>query len=293
MILCNTPSETMSVEMYNDDFPNNHQWIHLMPQGSRIFVPHFATSNLSNNIKFVKFIIDNKLVPVVYCAARNIENEVKLNEIINDFVHSGVTEFLFLAGAGKIPKGYYSNSLQILSSGVLQKHDNISVSFAGHPEEHPIINESIMWQFLKDKINYAKKYGINSSITTQFCFSPHPYIDFLDKLQDSDICVPVRLGVAGNVGYKKLLKYSKISGVGKSIEKLISEENKNKSESYSPKKLIDEINDKLNSKSYNFPVYLHLYPFGNVSDSLNDLSSNQNDNLNIISPYSIKSDVIN
>ena len=68
------------------------------------------------------------------------------------------------------PLGPFSDSLQILNSGLLEKHQIRKFGVAGHPEGSPDISKDKLTTAITDKNHWAKNSDIEAYITTQFCF---------------------------------------------------------------------------------------------------------------------------
>ena len=266
----------ISVEVLSNDLKKMNEWRGYLDADSRVFVPHFRNGCTETSIRTAVKLLDGGLTPIAHVAARNVADEHELERIIAGFSGAGVREFLFLGGGENPPAGKFDNVMQMLETGVLERHNVARVGFAGHPEEHPEKDRKIMRQALLDKLEYAAAHNLDAFIATQFCFTVTPYFEFLDWLKSRDIKVPVRLGLAGRVGAQKLLKFAVISGIGRSLGffrrqfgKTIGMVN------FSPEGMIAEIAGRLAVRRYDFPVHLHFYPFGAVRETLAVVSESQ------------------
>ncbi len=266
----------ISVEVLNADLKRMDEWREHMETGARVFVPHFRNGSVESGVRTAVKLLDSGLTPIAHVAARNVADEHELERIVAGFSGAGVREFLFLGGGENPPAGKFDSALQMLETGVLQRHNAARVGFAGHPEDHPKQGRKIMQQALLDKLEYADVHNLDAFIATQFCFTVTPYFQFLDWLKSRDINVPVRLGLAGRVGAQKLLRFAVISGIGRSLGffrrqfgKTIGMVN------FSPEGMMAEIAGRLAVRRYDFPVHLHFYPFGAVRETLAVVSEAQ------------------
>ena len=117
-----------------------------------VYIPHFRNvGNLSEKARMAAQLIDNDFRPVVHIAARNVRDEKELDHIVSGMTAVGVQEFLLLGGGEAKPLGEYDSAMQILSSGVLERHGVKRVGFAGHPENHPDQPRNTMRRALTEK----------------------------------------------------------------------------------------------------------------------------------------------
>ena len=266
----------MSIEILNADIKRMEEWREYLSADARVFIPHFRNGDTAANIRTAGNLIDGDMLPVAHVAARNVADEDELERIVAGFSGIGVREFLFLGGGDNPPAGQFDNALQMLRTGVLQRHGALRVGFAGHPEEHPEQSRDIMRAALLQKLDYAAQNNLESFIATQFCFAVTPYFEFLDWLKSENISVPVRLGLAGRVNAKKLLKFAVISGIGRSLGFFRSQFGKTVGlVNFSPEGMMAEIAGRLAVRRYDFPVHLHFYPFGAVRETLAVISEAQ------------------
>ena len=71
-----------------------------------------------------------------------------------------------------------------------------------------------MW--MEKKIDAVRAHGMVPLIVTQFAFDDDAIVEWLGEMRDRGIDVPVRLGVPGPAGIKRLLGFAKRCGVGAS-----------------------------------------------------------------------------
>ena len=265
-----------SVEVLQADIRKIGEWREHIADGARVFVPHFRNGDAAANIRAAGKLIDGGMTPVAHIAARNIADEDELERIVAGYAGVGVREFLFLGGGDNPPIGKFDNVLQMLHTGVLQRHRARKIGFAGHPEEHPQQSRKIMRDALLAKLEYAAANNLESFIATQFCFAVTPYFEFLDWLKSRGVSVPVRLGLAGRVNAQKLLKFAVISGIGSSLKFLRNQFGKSVGLiNFSPEGMMAEIAGRLAVRRYDFPVHLHFYPFGAVRETLAIVAESQ------------------
>jgi len=160
------------------------------------------------------------LFPVPHIGARHIESEQHLDALIGAFVGVGVDRVLLIGGERDKPLGPYDSSLQVMQSGVLQKHNIRRAGISGFPEGHPKISEQMLAESTVAKMKYGREIGLTLQIVTQFVFEGEPIAAWLKKLRGLGVDLPVRIGLAGPAGIATLTRYAMHCGVGNSIRAL-------------------------------------------------------------------------
>ncbi len=258
-----------SIELTAQDIGNIGKWVGRAKPESRIFVPHFRGMDYTRNVRAAGELLSAGFCPVAHISARNVRDEDELERMVAGMSGVGVKEFLLLGGGENPPAGGFDSALQMLKTGVLSRHRAGRVAFAGHPENHPEQERGVMREALKEKIGLAQEMGLNPFVVTQFCFAATPFFEFLDWLKGAGICVPVRLGLAGRVRAKKLMKFAVACGIGRSLSFFRRQFGKTVGlVNYSPEGLLAEIAGRIAVHNYEFPVSVHFYPFGAVSETL-------------------------
>src|SRR5262249_3055937 len=126
---------------------------------------------------------------------------------------AGIVQVLIVAGDTAEPAGQFHSTLQILESGLLEKHQIRSIGVAGHPEGHPQVSSSVLRDALNRKNAYAAKTGVNMYIVTQFTFSAEPVIAWERSHREDIGDLPVTVGLPGLATAGTLLKYAVECGV--------------------------------------------------------------------------------
>ena len=258
-----------SIELTAADIKNIGKWKARAREVSRVFVPHFRGAEYAGNIRGASDLLSAGFKPVAHISARNVKDEDELERMVAGMSGIGVREFLLLGGGENPPAGKFDSALQMLNTGAFVRHGAQRVAFAGHPEEHPEQKTATMRAALLQKIHAAQEMKLNPYIVTQFCFAATPFFDFLDWLKDERVTVPVRLGLAGRVSAHKLLKFAVACGIGRSLSFFRRQFDKSVGlVNYSPEGLLAELAGRIAVRSYDFPVSVHFYPFGAVSETL-------------------------
>ena len=259
----------ISLEVTAGDMKVAKKWLPALPPDAPVFVPHFRGREFTQNIQMTSDLVAAGVRPVPHLAARNIRDADELERMVAGLAGVGAREFLLLGGGENPPAGQFDSAVQLLQTGVFQRHNARRVGFAGHPEAHPEQDQATMRRALLEKIAVAKKSNIDFFIATQFCFAAAPFFDFLDWLKSEGVCAPVRLGLAGRVNAAKLMKFAVACGIGRSVKFLQKRfDAASLLVNYSPEGLLSELAARISVRQYNFPVGVHFYPFGAVRETL-------------------------
>jgi methylenetetrahydrofolate reductase (NADH) len=160
------------------------------------------------------------LYPVPHIGARHLESTAQFDDLLGRFVGEGVDRALLIGGEREKPLGPYDSALQMMQSGLLQKHNIKRARISGFPEGHPAISEQMLGQSMVEKMKYGRSIGLELQIVTQFCFEGPPIGDWLKRIRALGVDLPVRIGLAGPAGIATLTRYAMHCGVGNSIRAL-------------------------------------------------------------------------
>jgi len=161
------------------------------------------------------------LFPSPHIVARHLESAAQLDDLLSRFAgEAGVDRGLLVGGDRTKPLGPYDATLQVIQSGLLQRHKILRVGISGLPEGHPVISERVLDESMVAKMNLARQIGLQVHIVTQFCFEGEPIVAWLKRIRAMGVDLPVRIGLAGPAGIATLMKYALHCGVGNSIRAL-------------------------------------------------------------------------
>lgn len=190
----------------------------LVAAGKRIYIPHTPRTELRDTVELATRLRKETMEPVPHLAARRIVNLAVLDDFLARLSgEAGVSQVLIVAGDAE-PSGVLGSALEILESGVLEKHGIRTIGVAGHPEGHPDISEAVLRDALRRKNLYAQKTGTSLFIVTQFTFSAAPVIAW-EVSHGADIgLLPITVGLPGLATARTLLKYAVECGIGESLK---------------------------------------------------------------------------
>jgi methylenetetrahydrofolate reductase (NADPH) len=160
------------------------------------------------------------IFPVPHIGARHLESVAQLDDLLARFAGEGVDRVLLIGGERDKPLGPFDSTLQVMQSGLLQKHNFRRAGISGFPEGHPKLSEQVLNDSTVTKMKYAREIGLDVWIVTQFVFEGQPVAEWLKGLRALGVDLPVHIGLAGPAGIATLTKYALACGVGNSIRAL-------------------------------------------------------------------------
>lgn len=243
--------------------------------GTQIAVTFLPGEEIEQRVEAAVLVRELGFEPIVHLSARRIGSEEILDNYLRDITtRAGVKRVFIIAGDPPEPEGPYSDSLQIIETGLLEKHGIEIVGVGGHPEGHPNNTPEQLWDWMERKIAAVRAHGMTPLVVTQFAFDDDAIVEWVAEMRTRGIDVPVRLGVPGPAGIKRLLGFAKRCGVGASasVMKKYGISLTNLLGNAGPDKLVASLDAKLNQEDHG-RVRLHLYPFGALKASAEWINS--------------------
>ena len=155
-------------------------------------------------------------MPVPHVSARRLHSQAMLEEFLAALQDLGATDLLVVGGDPATPHGPYADSVAVMGSGLLQRYGVRHVGIAGYPEGHPAISTPALWAALVDKATLLREQRLPGAIITQFGFDADPVLDWVEAVRARGIDLPIRVGVPGPVGVRRLVRYAVRFGIGTS-----------------------------------------------------------------------------
>jgi methylenetetrahydrofolate reductase (NADPH) len=191
----------------------------IVPAGTKLFIAHVPGTDPADTVTLATRLRNEGMEPVPHVVARRIERLALLDDFLGRLAgDAGVQQILVVAGDVSEPVGALTSGLEILESGLVEKHGIRKVGVAGHPEGHRDVADDALRDALRRKNEYARRTGAQVQIVTQFTFSADPVISW-EASHRADIGeLPVVVGLPGLATTKTLLKYAIDCGVGASLQ---------------------------------------------------------------------------
>ena len=257
-----------SLEMTAKEIEGLREAAPLIRPGTQVAVTFLPGEELAQRVEAAVLVRELGFEPIVHLSARRIESAEQLDWYLGEITTKAKVKRVFIiAGDPPEPEGPYSDSLQIIETGLLEKHGIEIVGVGGHPEGHPNNTPAELWVWMEKKLAAIRAHGMVPLVVTQFAFDDDAIVNWLAEMRQRGIDVPVRLGVPGPAGIKRLLGFAKRCGVGASasVMKKYGISLTNLIGSAGPDKLVNSLDKKLGAEHGR--VRLHLYPFGALTAS--------------------------
>ena len=263
-----TLMQDFSLEMTGKDVEALREAAPAIPAGTRINVTFLGNEDLDMRVTAAKAVKELGFIPVPHISARRLRSEDELQEFLQALADVDAVKHVFAVGGDPAePMGPYGSSLEMLQSGIFPDFGVEDVSIAGYPEGHPDISDEILARELNGKVDLLKEQNLSGVILTQFGFDTDPVAKWLNELAAQNIAIPVRIGVPGPAGIKRLLGYAKRFGVASSagIVKKYGFSLTNLMGSAGPDKFLRNLAEEASTSNYQGTVGVHFYTFGGMA----------------------------
>lgn len=208
--------------------------------------------------------------PVPHIAARSIPSREFLENGLEQLCgEAGVSRVLLIGGAMPVPVGDFSDSMQLLETGLFDRFGIHQIGLAAHPEGSPDISDEAIGKALRWKNEFARRTDASLYLVTQFCFEAEPIIAWDKCLQAEGNRLPVHIGIPGLATVKTLLGHAKACGIGPSM-RFIARQAMNVAKLLTvsaPDKLVYELATYKASDPACGIAGVHMYPLGGLKKS--------------------------
>ena len=159
---------------------------------------------------------------VPHIAARRFASGAELDRHLGRLSDdAGVRRVLVIGGDVAAPAGPFFAAIEVIESGLLQSRGIVEVGIAGYPDGHPRLSVTELDRAVAAKVEAAAATGLAVHVVTQFGFSAPGILNWIRRLRDQGIDLPVRIGLAGPTTLSGLLRYARICGVTASAQGLM------------------------------------------------------------------------
>ena len=258
-----------SLEMTAKELNGLREAAPLIRPKTQVAVTFLPGEEMDQRVEAAKLVRELGFEPIVHISARRLTSKEELDTYLSRITtEAGVKRVFLIAGDPPEPEGPFEDSLQVIETGLLEKHGITIAGIGGHPEGHPNVSKDDLWVWMERKIAALRERGIVPLVVTQFAFDDDAIVDWVGEMRKRGIDVPVRLGVPGPAGIKRLLGFAARCGVGASASgmKKYGVSVTNLLGTAGPDKLVNSLDRKLNDGEHG-RVRLHLYPFGALKAS--------------------------
>jgi methylenetetrahydrofolate reductase (NADPH) len=211
-------------------------------------------------------------VPVPHLTARAIAGDAALDALLSQLRdRAAVDDVLVIAGGGATVAGDYHSSMDVLRSGLLERHGIVRAGVAGHPEGSPDIAPEAILEAVAEKNAFAASSAIELRIVSQFALAAEPYVTWERGLREAGNRLPIVAGIPGVTSPAALLKFALACGIGPSLEVLRKQSGGllklATTRLWRPDQLAESIAQSTIDDPSSLIQGLHLFPFGGVERS--------------------------
>ena len=196
----------------------------LLPAGTRVYIAHIEGTPIEDMVATAKRLSEDGFNVIPHFPARIIKDRATLaNWIAMYRGEADVKQGLLLAGGVAKPHGDFSDSMQLMETGLFDEAGFERLHVAGHPEGNRDIDATGtagVDAALKWKNEFQTRTDAKMAIATQFAFEAKPIIAWADSLKENGITLPVHIGIAGPAKLQTLIKFAIACGVGPSLKVL-------------------------------------------------------------------------
>ncbi len=192
----------------------------LLDPGATVFVNHPHSVTHHDIVAACARLRRAGFNPVPHVAVRRLTSFTQASDFLQRAVSDAEVGRILLVGGDESPVGPFRAALDLLGTGVVERHGIAHVSFAGYPEGHPAIDASALDGALQAKVALAERSGLDVSLVTQFGFEAEPILRWIALHRGRGIACPVHVGIAGPARVATLAKFAVRCGIGASLRAL-------------------------------------------------------------------------
>jgi methylenetetrahydrofolate reductase (NADPH) len=210
-----------SLEISPRDDPVRDRLANLLPAGTTVFVNHAGSVTHHDIVAACVRLRRLGFAPVPHVAVRRLASFTQARDFLKRAAgDADVKRILLIGGDAARPVGPFTESDELLASGLVEQSGIGEIAFAGYPEGHPGIDRGRLDAVLRAKLAEARRRGLAASLVTQFAFEAVPIMRWIAGLREDGIAVPIRVGVAGPATIATLAKFAVRCGIGASLRAL-------------------------------------------------------------------------
>ena len=237
----------------------------ILDEGTTVNVTFLPGSDPLDTIATAKRLADDGMNAVPHIAARSLQNTAQLDDILTQMTQqANVREVLVIGGGVDSPVGDFDSTMQVLNTGLIQKHGITTIGVSGHPEGSPDISDDQLAEAIMLKNEFAKKEGLSLYMETQFCFDAEAVLAWEQRIRNAGNSLPIRIGIPGPATIKTLFRFAQISGIGPSM-RFIAKQARNVAKLMtvqSPHELLAGLSAGMSADEECLLQHFHYYPFG-------------------------------
>jgi methylenetetrahydrofolate reductase (NADPH) len=239
-----------------------------LEEGAAVAITTSPQLGIERTVERAELAADRGHEVVPHIAARYVTDRDHLEEIARRLTEAGVTDIFVPGGDREEPAGEFESAYDLLSALDETEYSFEEVGITGYPEGHDFIDEETLAESMEKKRPYA------TYIVTQLCYDPETVIEWVEKIRERGVDLPVEVGIPGVMNYQRLIKISQKVGVGDSIKFLkkttgvlgFVRQLVGSRGVYEPDELVDGLAPYADDEAYGIRG-LHIYTFNQTQDT--------------------------
>ena len=188
----------------------------MLRPGASVYITFLAGSDFNDTIALAERLRREGFNPVPHIAARSSPSYAFVEDALRKLKDRADVEQVLLIGGAGPQIGEYSDTMQLLETGLFDRFGIERIGIAGHPEGSPDISDAAIRNALAWKNDFARRSGARLHIVTQFCFEAEPIIAWDRRIRSEGNLLPIHIGVPGLATIKTLAAHARACGVGPS-----------------------------------------------------------------------------
>lgn len=246
----------------------------ILPAGTRVYIAHIDGTPIEEMVDTARRITEEGFPVMPHFPARIIKDKATLEDWIKRYADTaGISQALLLGGGVTTPHGDYDNSMQLMETGLFDKHGFKHLHIAGHPEGNKDIDPdggtkevdaALTW-----KQAFSERTDAEMAIATQFAFESAPVIEWAERLKANGITLPIHVGIAGPTKLQTLIKFAIACGVGPSLRVLQRRalDLTKLMVPFEPTEILSELADYKAKTPDSLISQVHVFPLGGIKAS--------------------------
>ncbi len=277
----NSPFNAWSIEVMPRTAAKIDDFKALLPAGTRVYIAHIAGTGIDDMVKTARRVQADGFTAMPHFPARSIPDFATLENWIRRYRdEASVTEALLLGGGEARPAGNMSSSIDLMESGLFDRHGFKRLHVAGHPEGSRDIDKdgtttevdaALAW-----KNAFSERTDAEMAIVTQFGFDAKIVTDWAQRIQRAGIGLPIHVGIAGPAKLQTLIKFAISCGVGPSL-KVLQKRAMDISRlltPYEPTEFVSALSHYKMQNPSTLIEQLHLFPLGGIATGADWMTRN-------------------
>lgn len=260
-----------SIEVMPRTAANVESFAELLPAGTRVYIAHIEGTPIEEMVETARRIAAEGFPVMPHFPARVIRDRAELEDWVSRYQgEAGVDQALVLAGGVSKPVGEFESSMQLLESGVFDRHGFRRLHVAGHPEGNRDIDrdgsDRMVSEALRWKQAFAERTDAEMALATQFAFEADPIVEWITRIREEGVDLPVHVGIAGPAKLQTLIRFAVACGVGPSLG-VLQKRARDVRKLVMPFEPSDVVRDLAAAKARDprtAPAQVHFFPLGGI-----------------------------